>query len=62
MPIGIDSARSDRSQVARPPLIRQADSLFLTCFRGGAVGGGVREISIIDCSLGGVNRRMSEHE
>ena len=62
MPKGIDSARCDRSHVALPPLIRQADSLFLTCFRGGAVGGGVRGISIIDCSLGFDNRRMSEHE
>ena len=41
MPKGIDSARSDRSHEASPPLSRQADSLFLTCFRGGAVGGGV---------------------
>ena len=59
MPKGIDIARSDRSQVALPPLSRQADSLFLPCFRGGAVSGGVGS-GAVSCRAGHGKRVMSK--
>ena len=59
MPKGIDSARSDRSHVALPPLSRQADSLFLPWFRGGAVSGGVG-CGAVSCRAGQGKRVLSK--